>query len=432
MQTDGAEVGAHAQMSLPERHTGEPAHVIKDNEEHSMRPWPSVRSLFNVDALDNVLRELANSNAAQKSQVMHLHKAFTSKADIREVQNIEARLQSLAGKLSSELQAINTQLSLPGRQQIRDDDASSPFLGRVVSWQLRRLEQIKTALDRKASQERCDDVYERLYALYASLQRTLQTEHAKIHDVDILRDAHSELARQVSLVQQMLGSKVDKSELPHLESLVDRVRSFISTHKDLLQRAESAEARLQVAESTLAQQTQRIEVLESSLSQMMENFSRDQARLAERLVVAQEQAENAAAAKDVENLTQSLAIAQDRLDQLSASVDNHLRPQQQQLESDYHTFSTETRKQGSEFNMSIKKICADICRMQTELETKANQKAFAALSEWSEDAKLQHTSLEKRIDFALRFIDWYSKTSTQPRASRFVPRSGTSFPTPPL
>ncbi|GBG28280.1 Hypothetical Protein FCC1311_045032 [Hondaea fermentalgiana] len=397
--------------------------------------WPSARSLLNVDALDAVLRELAAQRETQETALGNLERGFQAKASALDVKHIESRLEAWAAKLGNDLKSVRQRIDIVDRGDVQDTDASSQRLGRVVAWQLRRLEQIDAALARKATQERCDAVYERLHEMYVSLNRSMQTEHAKIRDVDTLRDAHAELSRQVTLVQQLLAGKLDKSTFAHLDALAQRVRSFTDSHDALLDRAQNAEDRLARSESALEKQAAQIRKLNAALCTMQKRLdasarAADQDLLAARLVEMQERVEESAAAKDVVRIDSSLARTRDRVDQLAASVESAIKPLQTKLATDQRSLAERAEAAAVQERKTIQALHKDIAHIKERLQTRASQTDLASLLEWSQDAKAQHGSLEKRMDFALRFIDWYSKSSSLASPPSFA--SQTSAARPPM
>lgn len=371
-----------------------------------------------MDQLQELLTHLINDMEKHKGEVSECQSILRDLPTKNYVSRLASNIRELQESVARDTSLLRSELSMVPKSQVSMDDRDSRYVGRVLSWLLSHVSDLTTMSECKANLHQMKEMNDRINFRMTELRDKICIERASNEALDAVRDSVVVVIKQIGLINQTLSSKLDKVDLTYVENISKRVKDFGTMRDDLCTRLSVLETESKNTRKQNEDQENRIRVLENeneTLKQRLRNVAQvsDVNNLACCVVELQNSVDKASTTEQVallddqiHNLKSQLAVKLERVNDLISTTSKACEKIQQQVDSkaDKEYCSTLTPSSYTEQLYAV---------TRKELRNKANKSDMLEIDAWATIAKSQHISLERKLDLALRFIDWFSSRGEQ-------------------
>jgi len=374
--------------------------------------FTSVRSLCNLDRLDALLQGVLSKVNEHDEKLLKVSDEVRGRALSKEIGLANASLAKHMQSLSNKIASIQREVSFSSSSDAKG--TGNATIGGVVARHGAHLHKISRILGEKATRAQLDsvsaDVASRLQTFDTSIAEKLATSS----DVEEMRIVVQDTLSQLSSLEERVARKLDKVELDHLHAAIARIKRFARFQDE-------SSSRLEHLEKTNQESARRIQTLEAQMSNIMAAVANHQEQmvprnefdaLSRRLTRLGDAFEmrTKASAKTMHTLDEVLADTAARARSLEASMSS-MQAVDETSQKDIAQCLAACNAASHEL---VKKVDVPVAEeMWRELKKGLGEKAaVSTLNDARNDiASLwtAHTSLEDKIEVALRFVEWFSE-----------------------
>ena len=259
-----------------------------------------------------------------------------------------------------------------------------------------------------------------LHKLQHDYQHAIHHAMNKVADERAAKDTVNELSNvteaiqgQITALQGILVTKVDRSEMIGLKSVAAELSTYqqfknaaTTDIRELSTKTDDHRVAINRSNDTIARLSDVLQEVATKLTSKADRSHVD--RTDTEVLRLQTSIESKASMEEVRNLEANLLGTKQRMDNFDITIQDTSRIINEDRKTTDNRFNTVSNSIRTDLTTAVNNLRADIANIREEVEARAYVTSLEATDE--NVTTLQNTSdvLAKKIEVALRFVDWYA------------------------
>lgn len=369
---------------------------------------PTLHRLLNLDMAEAVFGQLLQTLDNQAKQLVILQEEVAKRATKKDIERMSVDFDSRISSVEGRLMQIEKEIHVPESRNIFGSSGGS--IGYHVGEHTKALEWITAQIYSKADKRELEDEAKRIDQTLLHNTRALKLWAMDRRSGEDLLQTQSAQHQELSSVQYLLSTKLDRSEAAHIQTLLTKAGQVAEFFEDTAHRLDVVEEGVKEA-----QDSDRAHLV------TLEKIKRD---IQQTTVVLNTKADTTSLddiANELSNLQNTTTICEEQSMLRDATLGkdiSELRKQAHGLTLSLEGLKGDLEKKTLEIDTSLRrsldtKVDITACdaiwaEIRSELVCKAWSRELSLLNKRVDTLAQEHSKTARQAGLACRFVDWFS------------------------